>query len=340
MISPDIVVKTIESALPQLRPFFNNPSITEISVNPGGRVFVEDAGVMLEHPDISITEHDLVSAMKAIASLQNREVVSGKKSSILNASYDGMRIAGALKPVSPDGSFLSIRKHLAPDKRPTLQQLIAWGALTQECADFILHRFTKKLPPDNILLVGATGSGKTTYANAFLKAIPRHERVVTIEEVEELETLLDNVIRLITSPEADITARDLVRASLRYRPDRIIIGESRGEETYDLIRAFNSGHPGSLTTVHASSARLGLDVLEMLYQMSLPPNASISTDVVRKYIAGAVNMVIYVDRTYETQPDGSQKSIRKVKEVVLVKGVENGNYILVDWKNQNAPARL
>jgi pilus assembly protein CpaF len=332
VIHPDTISQTIAEALPELAVYFADGAVTEISINPGGALYVENAGVKCLIEGVKIEEDRLVTALKAVATVHNQDAIGGTKTAIVNGTYGGMRVAGALSPVGIDGSFLTIRKHLAPEKRPTLKQLIEWEALTQKQADLILHAFTVADPASNILIVGATGSGKTTYANALLKQIPKHQRVVTIEEVEELSSMLPNLIRVLTSNTAEIAARDLIKGALRWFPDRIIVGESRGEETFDIIRAFNSGHPGSLTTVHASSARLGLDVVEMLYQMSLPENASITTDVVRKYIAGAIQMVIYVNRTYVPMPNGTQKSVRRVKEIFILKReLENGEYCLEDW---------
>jgi pilus assembly protein CpaF len=331
MLDPKTVIKVIEVALPFLGPYFADDNVTEIVINPGGAVYVETSGIMKLIPELTISEVDLQIALKACASLNNGHAIAGEKSAIVNGAYGGMRVAGALSPTSPDGSFLCIRKHLSPEKRPTLDKLIEWGALTEKQSSFVLKNFIEIDEPLNILIVGATGSGKTTYANALLKLIPKHQRVLTIEDVEELSTGLPNLVRVISNPDAKIFASDLVKGALRWSPTRIIVGETRGNETFDAIRAFNSGHFGSLLTAHASSARDGLGAIEMLYQMSLPGNSSISTEVVRTYISKAIKLVIYVDRRYVLLEDGSQKSIRKVREIVLVKGVKNGEYVLEDY---------
>lgn len=331
MLDPKTVIQVIENALPFLGPYFADDAVTEIMINPGGDVFIEKSGIMSLAKDVEVEEFDLVIALKACAALNDAQAIVGTKSAIVNGAYGGMRVAGGLA-LSPDGSHLNIRKHLSPEKRPTLEQLIEWGALTNEQSNSILHHYIEVDEPLNILIVGATGSGKTTYANALLKKIPKHQRVVTIEDVEELSTGLPNLLRVISKPDKDpeksILASDLVKGALRWSPTRIIVGETRGNETFDAIRAFNSGHFGSLLTAHASSARDGLGAIEMLYQMSLPGNSSISTEVVRTYISKAINMVIYVDRRYSLLEDGSQKSIRKIREIVLVKGVKDGEYVL------------
>lgn len=331
MISQEQISNTILNNLPELTEFFNDRLVTEISVNPGGAVFVEKEGVITQTA-LVINEKIIQIVLSAVAAARNKDVIEGQESSIVNGTFNSMRFAGALKPVSPDGSFFTVRKHLPPELRPSLDQLIEWEALTHEDAQFITENFINKNPASNLIIVGATGSGKTTYANAFLKKIPHHQRVVTIEEVEELQCQVPNLLRLLVNEQAKITARTLVQATLRFRPDRVIIGESRGDETFDVIRLFNTGHAGSLTTIHASSAKLGLDVIEMMYQMSLPDNAQIPTDVVRQYIAGAVQLILYVDRSYQLLSDGTQKSIRTVKEIVKVEGVKNGNYVLEYFK--------
>ena len=331
MLDPKTVIDVIEKALPFLGPYFADDAVTEIMINPGGNVYIERSGIMSLANDIVVDECDLVIALKACASLNDADAIAGTKSAIVNGAYGGMRVAGGLS-LSPDGSHLNIRKHLSPEKRPTLEQLIEWKALTHEQSDIVLQHYIEADEPLNILIVGATGSGKTTYANALLKKIPKHQRIITIEDVEELSTGLPNLLRVISKPNKDpdksILASDLVKGALRWSPTRIIVGETRGNETFDAIRAFNSGHFGSLLTAHASSARDGLGAIEMLYQMSLPGNSSISTEVVRTYISKAINMVIYVDRRYVLLEDGSQKSVRKVREILLVKGVKNGEYVL------------
>ncbi|OIQ65338.1 type IV secretion system protein VirB11 [mine drainage metagenome] len=182
----------------------------------------------------------------------------------------------------------------------------------------------------NLVIAGGTSSGKTTVANALLSLITGNERLITIEDARELHIGVDNAVNLVTSPMAipPVTARDLVKLCMRMRPDRIILGETRGEETYDLIRAMNSGHDGTITTIHASSAEGALDALEMLFQMSLPASASMPSDVVRQLIARAVHAVVYAHREI-VDAGGARKYRRYVRDIVLVKGVKpNGCYDL------------
>jgi pilus assembly protein CpaF len=228
--------------------------------------------------------------------------------------------------LSPQGSFFTIRKHLPPELRPTLETLVEWGMCTTQQADTMVELVIKK--HRNCMVVGSTSSGKTTIANAILSKLPPHERVFCIEDSPELNITVENKNCLKTNPQNGLTARELVKLAMRQRPDRLILGETRGDESFDLVRAMNSGHDGTVSTIHASSAYMGLEALEMLYQMSLPIGASIPTEVAQKYIASAVQVLVFAARRYELLADGSQKSVRRIEEICFVKGVENGKYVL------------
>ena len=158
--------------------------------------------------------------------------------------------------------------------------------------------------------------------------IPKHERIVTIEGSRELAIDLPNCFPLVPNLSHGITARTLVQLAMEQYPGRLIVGETKGEETYDLIRAFNSGHDGSISTAHSSSAVGALDALEMLFMMSLPPGANVPVEVARRYIAKNINLVIYCGRSYQLI-DGVLRTVRRVEEICIVKGVANdGSYIL------------
>jgi pilus assembly protein CpaF len=310
----------------QLRPvksYLERKDVTELMINPGGHVYVEAEGVITyEGQLLNSTSIDM--ALTAVAKYVNQDALSGSKSALVGASIDDMRIAGAKAPTCPDGSFLTIRKHQDKSDRPTLERLIEMGALTSEQAeklvDLVVHQRL------NCIVAGATGSGKTTLLNALLSRIPPNERIVTIEDSREMQLAVPNVINLLSNPSNDIHARDLVQLAMRLRPDRLILGETRGHETYDLIRAFNSGHPGSVSTIHADSAEQALDALEMLYQMSLPANASMPPELVRRYIAKSVHLVVFAGR--RNVPNGAVTIVvRRIEQICLVKGVENGEYV-------------
>ncbi|CAM2961508.1 CpaF family protein [Janthinobacterium lividum] len=325
MLNPQIVIDILNSQLVPLAAWLKDKTVTEIMVNPGGHVFVEAAGTITYVGQL-LTEHMISTAIKAVAKHVRKDARANTNSAIVNASIDDLRISGALSPVSPGGSFITIRKHQDAGDRPTMEDLInKKQALTakqaQTIEQLVLH------DRNNLIIAGGTGSGKTTLLNALLNKIPGHERIITIEDSREIQISVPNFIPLLTNPDEGISARDMVKMAMRSRPDRLILGETRGDETYDLIRAFNSGHPGSISTIHADSAEEALGALEMLFQMSLPANASISSELARGYIAKSVKVVVFVNRSIEFS-DGQARVIRKIQEICLVKGVINGNYVL------------
>lgn len=315
----------LRTELAPLRVFFSDDHVTEIMVNPDGIAWVEKAGSIFKS-DVRLSEASRNIILKRIADLSSQDCVAGEVSSVVNAVIEGMRLSGGLMPLSREGSFFTIRKHLPPHLRPGLETLVQWGMMSQSQADRI-----KKLVIDdklNCMVVGSTSSGKTTVANAILGQLPEHERVFCIEDTPELHIVVPNRNCLTTNAQRGLSARALVQLAMRQRPDRLILGETRGDESFDLVRAMNSGHDGTVSTIHASSAAMGLEALEMLYQMSLPAGASVPTAVAQKYIASGVKVLIFAARRYEAKPDGGFKAVRRVEEICLVKGVKNEEYIL------------
>lgn len=313
----------------QLRPvkhFMERKDVTELMINPGGHVYVEAKGVITYEGQL-LTSMAIDMALTAVAKYVGQDALAGSKSALVGASIEDMRIAGAKAPTCPDGSFLTIRKHQDKGDRPTLDRLIEMGALTKAQAEKLVELVVDKRL--NCIVAGATGSGKTTLLNALLSHIQPSERIVTIEDSREMQLAIPNVINLLSNPTNNIHARDLVQLAMRLRPDRLILGETRGHETYDLIRAFNSGHPGSVSTIHADSAEQALDALEMLYQMSLPPNATMPPELVRRYIAKSVHLVVFAGRRNVPQGDVINV-VRRIEQICLVKGVVDGEYVLED----------
>lgn len=325
MIKRERIVELLNRQLAPIAPWLTDESVSEVMINPGGHVYVEAAGrKTYEGQKLNDVSIDL--AITALAKLVNRDAIANSASAIVDATIDDLRIAGALAPICPSGSFLTIRKHLDKSKRPTLENLVNdYQALTQVQADRLVELVIKQRK--NCIIAGPTGSGKTTVTNALLSRIPAHERIVTIEDANELQVDVPNKVTLITNPTDNLTARMMVKLAMRSYPDRLILGETRGDETYDLIRAFNSGHDGSISTVHASSPEAALEALEMLYQMSLPSGASIPTEMVRRYIARSVNVVVYAGRSHQLI-NGEQKTVRRIEGIFTVKGVKNGQYEL------------
>lgn len=309
-----------------VRPYLERKDVTELMINPGGHVYVEAKGIITYEGQL-LTSSSIDMALTAVAKFVGQDALAGSKSALVGASIEDMRIAGAKAPTCPDGSFLTIRKHQDKDDRPTLERLIEMQALTAQQAEKLVDLVVRQRL--NCIVAGATGSGKTTLLNALLSRIPSNERLVTIEDSREMQLAVPNVINLLSNPSNDIHARDLVQLAMRLRPDRLILGETRGHETYDLIRAFNSGHPGSVSTIHADSAEQALDALEMLYQMSLPANASMPPELVRRYIAKSVHLIVFAGRRNVANGEVTNV-VRRIEQICLVKGVKNGEYVFED----------
>ena len=331
-IEREMVLSTFYHGLGPIRQWLDDDSVTEIMVNPGGKVFVESSGEIAYKGEL-FTEEIIKTALQGAAKFNRKDMLMDSASSIVNASIDNLRISGAQAPVSPKGSFITIRKHMDASHRPSLEELVTdKQALTQDQADLLVELIVNRRY--NCIFAGGTGSGKTTLINAVLAKIPHYERVISVEDAKELEIKVPNSFPIITNPDIGITARLAIQTLLRQRPDRIILGETRGDETYDLIRALNSGHPGSMTSIHANSALDALDSLQMLYQMSLPANASISTESARHFISRVVHLVVYVDRHVQ-EVDGRYLVLRGVAEICLVKGVDRqGRFVLEDVTTQ------
>ncbi|KJK21080.1 hypothetical protein UB46_29350 [Burkholderiaceae bacterium 16] len=326
MIQANIIADAISRSLKPLLPFFWDEAVTEIMVNPGGIVFIEHDGKIV-NTGLKLPEYEIQIAIQAIAKQVRKDAMASSADAIVDATVDGMRFAGALAPTSPDGSTFSIRKHLPPEKRPTLEKLVAREMLTKARADKVIDLFIHQ--GRNVLVAGGTSSGKTTLANAFLGKVPLHERVITIEDARELNITGPNHVPLVANPQAGLTARLLVKLAMRFRPDRLILGETRGDDTYDLIRAMNSGHDGTLTTVHANGPEEALDAIEILFQQSLPPGAQFDAMTTRRYLAKTIHLVVYARKRPRVLPNHEVGIERRVEQICLVKGLnEHGQYIL------------
>ncbi|MGH9437991.1 MAG: CpaF family protein, partial [Terriglobia bacterium] len=248
-----------EVILPFLRPIESlilNPDISEIMVNGSERVFIERAGFIEEVPGLSLTEKSLMIAVKNIARRLGSDVSESQP--ILDSRLpDGSRVAAVIPPCSVNGVTLTIRKFNA--RHFTMSDLVEIGTVPR-CLATELGRLV--LERQNILISGGTGTGKTTLLNILAGVIPNDERLVIIEDTAEIQLHKDNLIRLEARHEqeglAAVTIRDLLKATLRHRPDRIILGEIRGGEAFDLLQLLNTGHSGTLSTVHATSAAQGL----------------------------------------------------------------------------------
>ena len=298
-------------ALGPLRPLVEDDSLTEIMVNGPDMVYVERKGKILLTDIRFDDEAHLLRVIDTIVSSVGRRIDA--RSPLCDARLlDGSRVNAAIPPVALDGPLLTIRKF---SKDPyQVSDLIGFGTLTQEGASFIQACVLARA---NVLVSGGTGTGKTTLLNVCSSFIPIDERIVTIEDAAELQLHQEHVCRMESRPpdvngEGRIHIRDLVINSLRMRPDRIVIGECRGGEALDMLQAMNTGHDGSLTTIHANSPRETLSRLETLVLMA---GMDLPLKAIRQQIAGAINLIIQLNRL----KDGSRK-VTSVTEVIGMEG--------------------
>jgi pilus assembly protein CpaF len=276
-------------------------TVTEIMVNGPFDVWVERAGRLHKTPVRFSDESHVRRIISKIVAQVGRRI--DEASPMVDARLpDGSRINATIPPLSLSGSLLTIRKFSS--HRLDMNALIKLGALTPDTSDLLQRCVAARL---NILISGGTGSGKTTMLNALSAAIPDSERIVTIEDAAELQLVQRHVLRLEARPkniegEGEITIRDLVRNSLRMRPDRIVIGEVRGAEALDMLQAMNTGHDGSLSTVHANTPR---DALARLETMVLMTGYDLPLRAVREQIASAIDLVVQVER----MKDGTRRIV-------------------------------
>ncbi len=301
-----------------LEPLMNDPGITDILINGHNTVYVERNG-QLELADVAFAdEQHLIHIVQRIVNQAGRRV--DETSPMVDSRLpDGSRINAIIPPLALDGALVSIRRF---GIRPILSSdLVANKSLTVEMVEFLGACVRARM---NILVSGGTGSGKTTLLNALSAFIPSDERVITIEDAAELRLQQRHVGRLETRPNniegaGEVTTRDLVRNALRMRPDRIIVGECRGAEALDMLQAMNTGHEGSLTTVHANDTRDALGRLEIMVGMA---GFDLPIWVIRRQIASAIHIVVQVSRLL-----GGARKVVKISEVA---GLEADNLVMHD----------
>ena len=275
-----------------LEPFLKDPSVSDILVNTYHSIYVERFGKMEETEARFKDNQHLMKVIDKIVSSVGRRI--DESSPMVDARLvDGSRVNAIIPPLAVDGPMLSIRRFGGEPLE--LQDLIRLKTLTTDIGDILQGIVKAKL---NILISGGTGSGKTTTLNVLSRFIPEDERIVTIEDAAELQLKQTHLVRLETRPaniegKGEIIQRDLVRNSLRMRPDRIIVGEVRGREAFDMLQAMNTGHEGSITTIHANSPRDALMRLETMVAMT---GFDIPSEFLRRYISSAIDVVIHVSR--------------------------------------------
>jgi len=294
-----------------LEPFLKDPAVSDILVNTYKQIYVEKLG-KLELTDARFKDDaHLMKIIDKIVSAVGRRI--DESSPMVDARLsDGSRFNAIIPPLAVDGPSVSIRRFAVNPLE--LNDLIMLKTLTPEIAEILKGIVKAKL---NVLISGGTGSGKTTLLNVLSRFIPENERIVIIEDAAELQVKQEHLVRLESRPpniegKGEITQRELVKNSLRMRPDRIIVGEVRGKEAFDMLQAMNTGHDGSLTTVHANTPRDALLRLETMVAMA---NLDIPSEFLRKFVSSAINVVIQVSRL----TDGTRKLV-SLEEITGMEG--------------------
>ena len=301
-----------------LEPLINDPDITEILINGFDEVYIEKKG-RLEIVDVSFRDDEHVRHIvdRIVAPLGRRV---DESSPMVDARLpDGSRVNAVIAPVSLSGTLVSIRKFREDPFQ--MEDLLAFNSFDESMAIFLKGSLKRKM---NILISGGTGSGKTTLLNVVAAAIPHGERVITIEDSAELRLDRPNVVGLEARPanvegKGEVTIRNLVRNALRMRPDRIIVGEVRSGEAFDMLQAMNTGHEGSLTTVHANSAD---DALRRVESMVIMAGMDMPSTIIREYVVGALDIIIQATRL----TDGT----RKIVSISEIQKRDDGSHRVVE----------
>jgi pilus assembly protein CpaF len=298
--------------LPFLRPMehlLQDPEVSDILVNGPGRVFIEKHGQMSHAPEVDLSEKSLQVAVRNIARVLGDDI--SPEQPLLDARLpDGSRVAAILAPCSVTGTVMAIRKFQG--HRYTIEELFRIGTVT---SDVFHHLRSAVESRQNVLISGGTGTGKTTLLNALAAFIPPEERIVVIEDTAEIQIQARNLVRLEArreqGPVPAVTIRDLLKATLRLRPDRILLGEVRGGEAFDLLQALNTGHSGALATLHANSAG---QALARFTTCVLQSGIELPYRAIRANIAEALNLALHIERRHGR---------RLVTQVYAVRGYDH-----------------
>ncbi|MDO4519040.1 MAG: ATPase, T2SS/T4P/T4SS family [Eubacteriales bacterium] len=290
--------------------------VSEIMVNGPDSIFIEKKGHLTKWEKQFTSKEKLEDVIQQIVGRCNRVV--NESMPIVDARLeDGSRINAVIHPVALDGPILTIRKF--PKEIITMEKLIEWGSITMECAEFLKELVGCRY---SIMIGGGTGSGKTTFLGALTDYIPKDERIITIEDNAELRLIgIENLVRMEaktanTDKSNSITIRDLIRSALRMRPDRIIVGEVRGGECFDMLQALNTGHDGSMSTAHANSCADMLNRIMMMTRMGI----DLPLDAIREQIASGIDIMVHLGRLRDKS--------RRVLEVTEVIGCKDGEIIM------------
>lgn len=320
LIPKEVFEETLLQFFDPIRPFLEDPAVSDIMINGPDQIYVEKKGML------HLTKAKFASKEALIAALRNAAQFVGKHADefrpILEGRLpDGSRIEAVLPPAAPDGPCVSIRRFFK--ETLTVKKLVGFGALTEDVAAALEALVVSKM---NVLVAGGTGSGKTSMLNALSSYIPNGERVVVIEDSRELQLQREHICMLEARPpdpkgRGEVTIRELFRATLRLRPDRIVVGEIRSGEALDLIQAMTSGHGGCMSTLHATYPR---DTMSRLETMAMMSDIEMPLSALRIQLASAVNIICQVSRLQ----DGSRK-ITHVTEV-LGYDAQSGQYQMQD----------
>jgi len=301
-----------------IQPLLDDPEVNEVMVNGPKKIYVEKKGKLIK---TGVTFEDNEAVLKIIDRiiLPLGRRVDAESPAVDARLPDGSRVNAIIPPVAIDGPSITIRK-FRKDKLK-MEQLVELGSITASMSEFLRACVISRL---NIIVSGGTGSGKTTLLNVLSSLIPEDERIVTIEDAAELQLQQDHVVRLESQPASvegrgQVSIRDLVKNALRMRPDRIIVGECRGGETLDMLQAMNTGHDGSLTTLHANTPR---DALSRTETMVLMAGMDLPVKVIRQQVSAAIDVIVQQTRL----KDGS----RKVTAITEVAGMEGDTIVLTD----------
>jgi pilus assembly protein CpaF len=298
--------------------YLRDPSVCEVMVNGANQIYIERKGKLIETETRYKDEAAVARAVENIVLPLGRKV--DRTQPLVDARLpDGSRVNVIIPPCALNGMTVTIRKF--PAKRLTVEDLIGFGSLTSQTAEFLKACVATRL---NIIVSGGTGSGKTTLLNVISSFIPTGERICTVEDSAELQWSQPHVVRLETAPALPdgsglVSIRDLVRNALRRRPERIVVGEVRGGEALDMLQAMNTGHDGSLATVHANTPRDAIARLETLVLMA---GFDLPVRIIRSQIAAVVRLIVQQER----MRDGS----RKISRITELQGLEGDNVVLQD----------
>jgi pilus assembly protein CpaF len=311
--------QSFDLILPFLRPIEHlilDETISEIMVNAGSQVFIERDGRLEAVPDVTISEAALNAAVRNIARRLGDDVSESKP--ILDSRLpDGSRVAAIIRPSSIDGITLTIRKFNT--RHFTMEDLIRVGTLSQAAANLLRECVEQH---NNILISGGTGTGKTTLLNILAGFVPDNERIILLEDTAEIAIKKPNLVRFEARKEQNgippVTIRDLLRATLRHRPDRIIVGEIRGGEAFDLLQAMNTGHSGTLSTIHANSAA---QALQRFTSCVLQSGVELPYRAIKSHIADSIQVLVHIERRH---------GLRIVSDVLAVESytLESDKYLL------------